>query len=703
MKYILLVGVCAVSVLSSCNLKPITYEVKMSSNTLVIDNTVATKNKDYEGTIALIDPDEDYRLPELITVTIDDKTLEDKEYSYDFNTGAISINADLVIGNITISGERAELEGYKANFICDEHVRVFIYKNRDYSINPVESNTAYSRDKDSGLRVKDGTGEINFKVKIDDDYDIDMLWVRGLYDKCQDNEKTKEEDVYRITKIRGDLEVTITTKKIYCKNFAASDDLESNSFTFSWTTRKPENVDYVLIDINQEQQIKHQNDIYKFIDAIKNKLYNFTFTPILKNGVVGSTITCSRALIDSPKDISFPRVEINTQKNILPSYNSVLPPPGCWGQSIVNNNYIQSIVKIYDKNNSIIYDSSNDMSPKGIYDGAKIKYRGNTSALGSEKKSIKLKIEEPADLLESFRLKPISNVNYKNKEWLLINTGENIKQLAGFSIAQTLEFDWPPEFQYCTLYINNDFRGLYVLCESVSKGEGEGEYQSRYKIDNDGYIVENDPYWWKEDLSFETNLFKYGPIKYTFKYPDLDDFNQTIYDYIYNYILEFESFLINEDSRCLDYIDISSYAKWILAHDILITADHAGSNMYAFKKDSSNSTKLQAGTVWDFDSAFNIGDINTLSYYRSDLHYYYPWLLKFDEVNDEIKNEYKYYKNNIVDNITVHINQLDEAIFNNLLRAESLRYNLQISPLNDKIADLMTFLEGHLVFLDNNL
>ncbi|MCQ2796659.1 MAG: CotH kinase family protein [Bacilli bacterium] len=789
MKYFLLVGVCSISILSSCNFKPKTYEVSVVSNTLVLDNTTATENKDYETTISLVDPtkdyrlpdliavtisdkaltdtdytydsssgqlkinanvinnkititgeatplevykvnmssstltidktsatenraykgvislvepNEDYRLPTLITITVSDKTLADEDYTYNSNTGLLEINANVITNDIKIIGERAELDSYKADFICDGHIKVFIYKTRDYDIEPRRTNLAYARDKNSGDLLKDGTGEINFKVEIDENYDIDMLWVRGLYDKCQDNEKTKVDDVYRITKIRSDLQVTVTTKKLYCKKFAASDDLTNNSFTFNWTTRESENVDYVLIDVNHEQQMQCHDNSYVY-NATANKFYNFSFTPILKNGVVGSTIICSRALINEPKNVAFPRVEINTEENIIPTYNSILPPPGAWGASIVNNNYVQSAIKIYDKNNLTVYDSTSGSLPKEMFDGAKIKYRGNTSALVSEKKSIKLKIKEPSDLLESFRLNPTPDVDYKNSEWLLINTGESIKQLAGFSIAQTLEFDWPPEFQYCSLYINNDFQGLYVLCESVSRGEGEGDRQSRYKVNKDGYIIENDPYWWKEDLSFETNLFKYGPFKYTFKYPDLDDINQTSYDIIYNYVSKFEDLLLEGNSQCLNYIDMNSYAKWILAHDILITADHAGSNMYAFKKDSSNDTKLQAGTVWDFDSAFNANDISTLSYYRSDLHYYYPWLLKFEEMNNEIKRQYMDYKSNIISDITTRVNLLDKLNYNSLLNSESLRHNYEILSIEDQIQNLMFFLENHLIYLDNNL
>lgn len=78
-----------------------------------------------------------------------------------------------------------------------------------------------------------------------------------------------------------------------------------------------------------------------------------------------------------------------------------------------------------------------------------------------------------------------------------------------------------------------------------------------------------------------------------------------------------------------EYIDLTSFARWILAHDILVTLDAAGSNMYLYKEnlleDDSCCSKLKMSTLWDFDSSFRI-DPNQWSNEHMLSLFYYPEL-----------------------------------------------------------------------------
>lgn len=706
MKHIILAALCSISVLASCNLKPITYSVTMSSNTLKIDNAVATKNRDYEGTISLIDTDDDYCLPTLIIVTIADKTLEDKEYVYDFNTGKIFISADFVVGNIFIVGERSEIDAYKANFVCDEHVRVFIYKSRDYSVEPIESNAASSRDGDTGRKVKDGTGEINFKVEIDENYDINMLWVKGLYDKCQDEVKTKNDDTYRVTKIRSDLQVKITTRKIYCKNLKASDDLNRHSFSFSWSIRKSDDVKQVNVDIitknGEQHDIAQSKYEYLFDNAMPNEMYTFKFSVMLNNGTICEPISITRFIGQKENVDGIPRIEIETENKLIPEVKQPV------------TNYVQNIIKIYNTSNVLIYDSSKNEDIGEEYKGSKIKIRGNATA-NFRKKPYKVKLKNNADLLESFRSVSDSAIDYTHKEWLLLAPNINnawFKTLEdsqllytpiGFTVANALDFDWKPAYQFVTLYLNNDYQGIYILCETTSRGNGAGETQSRYKIDKDGYIIEKDCYWQNEDIYIKTPIEGNPSSCFTFKYPDTDDFNKEsdIYEYIKNYTTTLENKILNLDTTCFEMIDKSSLTRWLLGHDILANEDARGSNIFLYKKDSTNNTILKMGTIWDF--GLSLKNPNSLAKVRATDNFYYMYFLQIAGFEQEVKNLWDAKKDIVKSAIDSCINSFDDTLYNKLLEVESKRGEFEKIPINQQKNTMQTFFATHYSYLDNSL
>lgn len=66
----------------------------------------------------------------------------------------------------------------------------------------------------------------------------------------------------------------------------------------------------------------------------------------------------------------------------------------------------------------------------------------------------------------------------------------------------------------------------------------------------------------------------------------------------------FKASLNYKDDRYKEYIDEKTFAAWVLGHDYLGTQDAAGRNMYIYKKDSSDDSKMKMGPMWDFDSNF---------------------------------------------------------------------------------------------------
>jgi len=104
---------------------------------------------------------------------------------------------------------------------------VDLYYTSTYGATPDETNisTASARDSKTGEIDASGDGQINIRINVKEGYEIDSITVtpENNYKNLKGPDETNAENVYRITKIKGDIVVNITTKKI-----ATEDDENQN-------------------------------------------------------------------------------------------------------------------------------------------------------------------------------------------------------------------------------------------------------------------------------------------------------------------------------------------------------------------------------------------------------------------------------------------------------------------------------------------
>ena len=102
-----------------------------------------------------------------------------------------------------------EATSYTASFATDEGVAsIDVYYTKDYaSADVTGASSAVARSGDTGEVDVSGDGQINFKVNLKDGYSVASVTASGNYKNVKDNEG----GFWRVTKITGDLTVTITT------------------------------------------------------------------------------------------------------------------------------------------------------------------------------------------------------------------------------------------------------------------------------------------------------------------------------------------------------------------------------------------------------------------------------------------------------------------------------------------------------------
>jgi len=385
---------------------------------------------------------------------------------------------------------------------------------------------------------------------------------------------------------------------------------------------------------------------------------------------------------------ALPVIEIETENEEEPTAEYVSPPAGCYGAGLKNATKVHSRMKIFvSGTDEAVFDSGDYIKNES---GLTIKLRGNTSAYG-KKKPYKLKLQKEADLLEN--LISGRDSSYAHKEWILLRDGTSLRTFIGMAVADLAGTPWTPEFAFVNVVINGDYRGLYLLIEAVSRGE------KRINVAEDGYIIERDAYWWNEDVKFITPLYNQ---KYTFKYPDDDKITTEQLNYIYDYMNTLE--LHVKDGTYEDYLDVESFARWLLIHDILGTWDSGGSNVYMTKYDSSDNSKIFMSTTWDYDSNYRM--VNTWANQHNGSRIYAYYLINSENLS--FKNSYKSQWNNLSSSLWAELflklddlkNEWGEDI-NISKKGDAVRYNYDISPIEDEIASAQEWFTSRMTWLDS--
>lgn len=291
--------------------------------------------------------------------------------------------------------------------------------------------------------------------------------------------------------------------------------------------------------------------------------------------------------IDSLIATGLPLVSITTVDEEEPTCDYVSAPEGSLGMSITNATKVPGRVMVILRGDTVFDSGEYEKDVSGMT----IKIRGNSSAY-SEKQPFKIKLQQKGDMLRR------SNPRYEDKNWVLIyEASYTLNNLLARLVCKMTRMEWVPEGEYVNVIFNGHFRGLYFLSESVDRNP-----KCRIDVDKQtGYIIELDPYWWNEDVSFETQLTQGSPYtRYTFKYPDEDNVTEEQIAYISEEMTATERSIM--DSTYADHIDVESFVTWILTHEILGTWDAQGSNTFLSKYDNTTESKMKLGPPWDFDT-----------------------------------------------------------------------------------------------------
>lgn len=426
---------------------------------------------------------------------------------------------------------------------------------------------------------------------------------------------------------------------------------------------------------------------YDFVSGEHGKSYTIKLKPKKRGGEYGDEKVSKAVFLDYDKLPDMPTFFINTYSGTEPTYKEAKKPEDIevWGYTITDKEILSGELTFIDKDED-----------KRI-NNIKINVRGNTSAVDHEKKPYKIEFENPVNFLGLGNDKEYS-------DWILLNNGNELNTFVSNETSRIVDTQWQPDMRFINVFLNNDFKGVYGLTPSVSF---EYAYKSDF-ISEDGYMFENNMYWWDGEEPYFRLSNQIPMLAYTCSYPTMKSIEDPRLKSLQNYMQTFENLILSDDDTYKEYIDIETFAKWILIRDMLGEWDSGGSNMFFYKYDydekNITSSKVKIGPVWDSDGAFVIE--NEWSPCREEDIFWYNKLFEDEEFVAINKNEWEKVKDTYVSDINTCLTELEteygEAL-DESWRMEQERWGEEIPCFSDQKNKIISYLEKRVIWLDENI
>ena len=256
----------------------------------------------------------------------------------------------------------------------------------------------------------------------------------------------------------------------------------------------------------------------------------------------------------------------------------------------------------------------NDCTLEEIHDGATgIPYGGNTLDLdGKEYTNVRVKGRGNSSWKMPRRSYQIKLHNRDSvlgmppaKKWLLIANYADASLMRNklmYDLAAQI-MDFAPQSEFADLWIDGDYRGVYLVCQRIATGKTSLNLKSEQ-----GILAEIDTFYWHDaDSYFKSN---YSPAVFTLKDSPADDMEKEdslarkSFSDFEDYVRRFEDLLYAEEKdweQISSMMDVESFLSFYLLEEFSENPDSCRTSLYLYQDGPDDV--LHMGPVWDFDKA----------------------------------------------------------------------------------------------------
>ena len=300
-----------------------------------------------------------------------------------------------------------------------------------------------------------------------------------------------------------------------------------------------------------------------------------------------------------------------------------------------------------------------------------------------------------------------------NKSWVLLaeSCDPSLLRTAYMcAISKATGIEWTINYQYVNLFLNGEYMGVYVFTDKVERSD------NRINTKKDGFIIEDDNFYEKENLYFVTYQGLSRP--YTFKYPD--DNKDIVkgddnYLFIVSFMNQLETALMvlpddHESTKYMDYLDISSFAKFHIANEVFMNFDP--NRFYVLP---SRQSKLKMMPLWD--SEWSMGSwitswndnpypIEENTFWEN--MYFFRYLMKSPAFKEAVKVEWA----NFITNVQ-QVKDEVETVRQMIAKAQAANFkkwpstgrpmNYSVKSWEEEVERVNTFFDKRVTWMNNRI
>lgn len=255
---------------------------------------------------------------------------------------------------------------------------------------------------------------------------------------------------------------------------------------------------------------------------------------------------------------------------------------------------------IYDKKN-YVPGSITIEDPQKMYSDVEnftarmgIRGRGN-STWGWPKKPWKVKLDEKASLLGM----------PKDKEWaLLANYSDRtlVRNITAMKLSEICGFSWTPRMCSVEVYLNDEYQGVYTLCEHKKVSDDRVNIDVVTESDNEGYAVTGGYYLEIESNQDETTCW-WTAMGVPMMFSDPEEPTPAQLAYVKALFDSFEHALWADDwsetTGYPNYIDVDSFIDYYIVQELTKNID--GNLRKSSFITKERGKKMEMCHLWDFD------------------------------------------------------------------------------------------------------
>lgn len=312
-------------------------------------------------------------------------------------------------------------------------------------------------------------------------------------------------------------------------------------------------------------------------------------------------------------------------------------------------------------------DSYNHLSDKAIITStAFMRIRGNSSRQ-FDKKSFLIRFLDEKNNESDQAVMGM----YENDEWALYGPFLDktlIRNYMWMNISADI-MGYAPNIRFCQAYIDGEFKGLYLMMETIKRSEGRVNINAYDQGDSEfSYIVKLDEHQNDEKALESFTYYTLNTEKNTslsIVYPAKKDLIADVTTFIEKDISQFEKALYSYDFKdpvkgYRAYIDVDSFVDYYVLQEFLSNNDMCSRSTYLYKDVRG---KLMMGPVWDYNNACD--NYFNLEFDGSGINYvdrtWYSMLIKDEYFVNKVVSRYKELRESTLSEAYL-LNYIDETV-----------------------------------------